>query len=275
MQRGLITVAIGKKYVTQAKYLALSCMINSSSTLRAVITDFPDLLSSYYDIVINWEKDDDPFSIKTRLYDLTPFDETLFLDADSLVFNLLDSFFLHLQNKNFVYFGDKLNSGIWYFNIKEICKKIQAQWLPQLNSGMFLFNKSEISKDIFSKAFYYFTHHKDEGINIPFFRNNFYPDEPFFSISLALNGIEPLYDFGRFSRSLIDASDIHLNITKRIAFFNKDNLTVHPQVVHFCGKFGNILYVSQRIKLFFYFLNPLQRFICKVLLSINNLFHKQ
>jgi len=252
-QKGILTIAIGKKYVNQAKYLASSCMLNSPHSLRAVITDLPDSLVNFYDIIIPYNDKADPFSIKTRLYEFSPFDKTLYLDADSLVFHPIDEYWNYLENNHYVYEGKKFTEGTWYFDIQKICPLIHTNWIPIFNSGMLLFSKNESAKEIFDTAFYYFNNHKKEGIEIHFFRGQNYPDEPFFAIALAKHNIEPINDYGRFSRTIIKAKHIHINIKKRIARFFKNGKTMYPLVVHFCGRRGGLYYLREKIRLFFYF----------------------
>jgi len=51
-QRGILTIAIGKKYVHQAKYLALSAILHAPHLTRAMVTDCPDALRDYYDVCV-------------------------------------------------------------------------------------------------------------------------------------------------------------------------------------------------------------------------------
>jgi len=257
LTKGIITIAIGKKYVKQAIFLARSCILNTPNTIRAVITDSPLVLKNYYDIILPWNNNNnyniDPFSVKTRIYEFSPFDKTLFIDADSLVFHPIDEYWNYLEENNYVYEGDKLTNGEWYFDIKKTCQLVQTSWLPKFNSGMFLFKKSEEAKNIFDTAYYYFVNHKKEGIDIPFFRGKNYPDEPALSIALAKHNIEPVIDYGRFSRTLIKSKNIHLNIKKRIAFFLKNGKMVFPLIVHFCGRRNIPYYLREKLRLFFIF----------------------
>ena len=251
--QGILTIAIGKSYAKQAKYLAYSCMLNSPNTLRAVITNEADALKDYYDFIIPYNNSDDPFSLKTRIYELSPFEKTLFLDADSLVFHPLDEYWNYLRDRNYVYEGIKITSGEWYFKIEEICKLINTNWIPKFNSGMILFKKSEEAENIFKTANYYFFNHKKENIYIPYFRGTNYPDEPCFAIALAICGIEPVIEYGRFSRTLIKTRRIKINCTKRIARFLKNDKMVTPLVVHFCSRRGKIYYIKEKFRLFFHF----------------------
>jgi lipopolysaccharide biosynthesis glycosyltransferase len=253
-EKGLITIAIGKKYVRQAKYLACSCMLNSPHILRSVITDHPEFLTAFYDIIIPFNREyEDIFSLKTRLHLYTPFEKTLYLDADSLVVNNIDSFWEILKNCSFAYEGAILNRGEWYFNIEDLIKQLNLSWLPKFNSGMFLFDRSEKTSNIFDTAYFYFVNHKKENINVPFFKENMYPDEPFLAIALAKNNIMPIDDYGRFSRTLINARKIHVNIIKRISRIFKNGKMITPLVIHFCGKRGGLYYLREKLRLFFYF----------------------
>ena len=250
--KGIITIAIGKKYAEQAKYLSLSCILNSPHTLRAVITDCPDILKNFYDYIIPYnESFGYPFLLKTCLYIHTPFERTLYIDSDSLVFNNIDSFFETLEFGDFIYNGNKHYSGIWYLDIKSIIEKLEIKWFPIFNSGMFLFNKSETAKNVFQTASAFMSKYSDSDIS--FFRNQMLPDEPFFAMAFAKLNINPHNDNNRFSRTLINAKNVRINILYGYASFIKENTPVFPLIVHFCGRFGNIFYIIQKIKLFFYF----------------------
>jgi hypothetical protein len=251
---GLITIAIGKKYVNQAKYLAYSCMIHSPHITRSVITDRPSQLSSLYDIIIPFaEKKTSPFSLKLYLHHYTPFSNSLFLDADSLITGNIDFLFDYIKTSSFAYFANLIKDGEWYTNIKQLLQIINVSEIPKINSGMFLFKNNKISAEIFNTAINYLLKHKEMGLDIPYFRENMYPDEPFLSMSLAKNNIVPVNDHGRFSRSLIKAKNIKINTIKGISSFFKDNKTVFPLIVHFCGRKGGLYYLREKLRLFFYF----------------------
>lgn len=253
LTKGIITIAIGKKYVQMAKYLAYSCMLNAPHILRAVITDNPELLNDFYDFILPYNCKDDPFSIKTRLYTFTPFYKTLYIDADSLIFHPIDEYFNSLDNYNYLYEGEKLTDGTWYFDIKNTCKIINTNWIPKFNSGMLLFKKNIETENIFSTAYYYFTNYNKENINITSFRGNNFPDEPAFAISLAKLNIEPIIDYGRFSRTLINSKYIQLNIKKKVTKIFKNGKTMNPLIIHFCGRKGSFYYIFEKIRLFFIF----------------------
>lgn len=268
--RGILTIAIGRKYAVQAKYLALSSMLNSPQTLRAVVTDSPKTLKDVFDIIIPYNPAlGDPFAAKTRLNLYTPFEKTLFLDADSLVIHSLDSYWESLDKRYFAYTGDIITSGVWYIDVEKTMAQFGLTWLPKFNSGMFLFDRSEEANRVFDLAFALMRN----GLGVDFFRAKMLPDEPFLAISLSQNNVLPFEDYGRFSRTLIDAKKIRLNTVKRTAFFNKRDKSVFPLVVHLCGRFGAILFFREKIRLFLRF-NPPLAVLCANILTIFRFFAK-
>jgi hypothetical protein len=270
---GIITIAIGKKYISQAKYLAFSAILNAPHLPRAVVTDKPETLVNYYDVVIPYNPEyGDPFATKTRLHLYTPFEKTLYMDADSLVINNIGFYWEYLEDNSFVYNGSLITEGEWYFNIKETIEQIDVKWLPLFNSGMFLFKKDAITEQVFNIAYDYLIHQNERGMSIDFFRGKMLPDEPFLAIALAKNNIKPIEDYGRFSRTLINAEKIRIDVIKRFSFFYKDNKFVFPLVVHFCGNFGNLFFLREKVKLFLHFNSPINRLSSSVFISIKKLF---
>jgi hypothetical protein len=255
--RGIITIAIGEKYAKQAKSLACSCMLHSPWTIRAVITDRTELLAPYYDIIIPYKAGyGQPFSLKTQLYKFSPFNETAYIDADSLLISELDSLWGFLDSRSFVYEGKTYTTGFWYYDIAQVMEWLNVPWIPKFNSGMFLFKKDEAAQSIFDTA------HRlmSEGsvFTVDFFREKMLPDEPYLAAALALKGEMPLTkddEHGRFSYTLINAKHIRLNVIRGFAAFVKDGTPVFPLVVHFCGRLGRVFYMRERIRLFLCF-NP-------------------
>jgi hypothetical protein len=250
--KGLVTIAIGKKYISQAKYLAYSCMLHAPNIIRAVMTDIPDMLENYYDIIIPYKKEyGNPFALKLKLPLYTPFEKTLFVDSDSLALHPVDMYWDFLIDQNFAYEGKIFSEGIWYFDIKKIIDQIKVPWIPKFNSGMFLFEKNDITEDIFAVACDYQENNKLFGI--PVFREGMLPDEPFLAMALAKYDIQPVEEYGRFSRTLINAEKIHINAVKGFGFFLKNGKNFSPLIVHFCGRLGRFLFYWEKKRLFFYF----------------------
>jgi hypothetical protein len=139
---------------------------------------------------------------------------------------------------------------------------------------MFLFRNDETTKSVFDTAFNYLTTQKEKNLGVDFFRGTMLPDEPFFAIALAKYGIEPVNDQGRFSRTLIGAKNIRVNVIKGFAVFTKNGKAVFPLIVHFCGRFGRFVLFWESVKLYLYFNPPVSTFIMNVLSLVRRVFKK-
>lgn len=90
--RGFITVATGKdRYYIMAHNLLRSCRFHSKSPVPfAIICDRTNEWTAGFDSVILLDASAGAYVDKMRILDLSPFDETLFIDADSLVYRDLN-----------------------------------------------------------------------------------------------------------------------------------------------------------------------------------------
>ena len=68
-KKGILTLAVGKKYNNFAKYLAYSCIINSPTLPRAIVTDNCKMFSGLFDVIIPYTADmGDSFNVKLKLH---------------------------------------------------------------------------------------------------------------------------------------------------------------------------------------------------------------
>ncbi|MHB9294218.1 hypothetical protein Holit_03344 [Hollandina sp. SP2] len=251
-EKGILTVAIGRKFNIQAKYLAYSCVVHSPTLPRAIITDNYSYCNGLYDVIIPYTADmGDPFKVKLKLHNHTPFFETLFLDSDTLVYRDLRFMWDYFGKQSIVYAGICLKEGKWYFkDIDKVIKYYDIPWIGQLNSGIFLFRKDETGMNVLNYATELHEHHRE--IEVPFFRGTMLPDEPFLAIAFGTYGQYPRNDFGRLGRSLINTKDVKLDITKGIAKYMKGGELIFPSVVHFTGD-KRQYYIKEKFKLLIYY----------------------
>ena len=90
--RGFVTIATGhKSYYVLARNLLLSYRLHNPESLPfAIICDRENEVTAMFDDVVVMDSPSFSFHDKLRLADLTPYDETIFIDADSLVCRNLD-----------------------------------------------------------------------------------------------------------------------------------------------------------------------------------------
>jgi hypothetical protein len=111
---------------------------------------------------------DDPFYIKLKLHNYSPFFETLFLDSDTLVYRDLGFMREYFGKQSIVYAGNCRKEGKWYFkDIDKVLRYYDIPWIGQLNSGIFLFRKDGTGMDVLNCASELYENHGD--IEVPFF----------------------------------------------------------------------------------------------------------
>lgn len=237
---GIVTIALGeKRYIDMAKMLALSLIQIDPQIKRAVITDADKTeFDGLYDIYV-------PHDIalgkglinKLYLDHYSPFEETLFIDADCLAFKPLDDTIALCQNHSFVVFGDQINSGEWYMDVAEICKKFNLQSIPLFNGGVYYFKKNEVTTNIYNKARELYENYT--GLNFVKIRESI-NEEPLIAVAMAINNIEAIDDEGAAMRTPIGINGaLTLDILNKKCYFNKAGVNVEPAILHFAGSFAD------------------------------------
>lgn len=131
---------------------------------------------------------------KIRLDEVSPFDETLYVDADCLlVKGDIDRHWRQMAANYFSMTGEKRQSGHW--NNLDIAKVRQAFSIPhiiQMNSGVFYFRKGEETTRFFARLRELYRDHRDLLSNIHQSRAGQYADEPFFGVAMSEFRIDPL-----------------------------------------------------------------------------------
>lgn len=154
MSKGYLVMAQGKVYANQAEHLARSINRTQSSINKiSVITD-QEVDKSLFDQVIVITDDlavNTHWKIENRVnfYNLTPYDETVILDADMLFlsdvshwWSLFEKYDLLLTNKVLTYRGTELVDN--YYR-----KAFVYNYLPNVYSAFTYFNKSKTTDTFF------------------------------------------------------------------------------------------------------------------------------
>ena len=89
--RGFVSIATGKKHYYRIAYnLLCSYRLNAGAYPFAIICDRENEYTAAFDKVIRLENPTNSYMDKLRLFDCLPFDETIFIDADCLVYGNVD-----------------------------------------------------------------------------------------------------------------------------------------------------------------------------------------
>jgi hypothetical protein len=268
MTRGIITIALGTEtYLRMAKDLALSARKHCGTTPRAVVTDSSDAeLAALFDIVIPVDTSlGDPLFQKLCLDKYSPFDETLFIDCDSLIVGDVDFIWRACEGRSSTFVGQKQTTGSWYgADVATICKACHVEWLGTLNSGMIYFRSGEAASKMFDSGRRAQRRCRELGFDL--FRGNTYSDEIGFSIAFGEHAVEPLDDpDGLTMRTPIGIEGkMQIDVLRGYCRFVKRGQPVAPTVVHFATWQFHPTYYRERAKLRLYYKSPLIRPLARV-----------
>lgn len=217
-KEGIVLIALGNAdYIKMAYNLAVS--IKSIDQMPITLVDNNNLAKDYlnqnqqsiFDQIIDCPKDfyqvngvNSFVKSKVHLYQLTPYEKTLFLDSDTAwnpykkpsdLFNELAGTDVTFKNTGYysikegkAYHNDKYT---YWFDIDEMVNaySVKADNVYQIQSEFIYFEKSKVTSKFFDDARKVYENPKVKS-KIPF-ANQYISDEMAFSISMALNDMKP------------------------------------------------------------------------------------
>jgi hypothetical protein len=192
---GYIVLASGpRQYIEMAINLAASikvmdperpiCLVHDAGAdlppgARALFDDFASLIPDpLYPNVMN----------KIRLFDLSPYERTMYVDADCLLVRRNVDVWWDMASTNyFSITGDKRTSGEWKgFRIEDVLRQEDAEYLIQMNAGVFYFDRSSQAQDFFQGLNEFYLRRR-EFLNIGLHRGvPSQTDEVYFGVYMGL-----------------------------------------------------------------------------------------
>lgn len=194
-KRGFVTIATGdKRYFDLAVNLLHSYHFHTKDPYPfAIICDRENEVTAEFDAVIIIDDPSRNYMDKLRLYEFMPWDETIFIDADSLAYGDLNAWWdMFSAMGDFSVFGyasrDLKTAKRWFRpdGIKEFAS--QVTFVPDFNGGVYYLRNTETCKRVFEIAQYCADHYHDYSFT------GFYEpaDEPVLALAMAVCGCEPL-----------------------------------------------------------------------------------
>ena len=240
--KGIITIAHGKpRYLKMALNLGRALKYNSPKIPRVVVSDAPpEYFRGLFDQVIPINRDYGR-NVEQKLHlDLySPFDQTLFIDADSLVTRDMDPIFtdyegMSFTSPGFVHLSRGMDPGQWDLDLDAVLDRFKVHALPKFNGGLYYFEKNETARALFETARDLMKNYKDYGIAD--FRGCGPPDEILLSIAMACHAQDVVADEGRFMRTLFGLQGkLQMDTLGGGSSFNKSGGMVEPSIVHFAS----------------------------------------
>jgi len=243
--RGIAVLLFGHKlYLELTKKLAMSIRLNSPGIPLAVITSFYDPeLKELFDFVLPYEPDFGYGVIQKLSIDrYAPFDETVFIDCDCLVFGAIDDMWDKFKNVSVGVVGDMVQKGYWYTDIQALCKKTGHHAIPRTNTGLVYVRRCEESARVFERARQLIPEYADMGFHA--FRDHI-SDEPLIALALAEQGIEPVHDDKQFYVTVENVyGPFAMDVMKGFCRFDTysfdtgkmELIATHGRIVHFPGR---------------------------------------
>lgn len=193
-KRGFVTIATGsERYFRLVKNLLDSYRFHAGGYPFAIICDRENEYTVAFDKVIVIENPSNSYMDKLRLFDHLPFEETIFIDADCLVYGNIDLWWeLFEQANDFSVFGyafEDLSTEHGWFRPKGMGEySDRITFVPSFNGGVYYLRNTERCAEVFRIAQDCAKHYHDYaflGFSKP-------ADEPVLALGMAVCGCRPL-----------------------------------------------------------------------------------
>jgi len=246
---GVLTMATRDDYL-KVIGMSLSFRISNKNIPISIVCseELKDELSAYFDTVIIERDDLKGFQHKIYLDEYSPYDATLFLDADMLVFRSVVDECEKWRGFPYIAQGRYNTEGTSTFglDIGSVCTITGSERMSNISgAGHAYFRKPDCNK-LFKKAREIMNDYDSYGENLRF------ADEDVMNIAMTTYGY-PVYDGRDFMGMPIHAKNNTLNIdvmAQKCRFKSKKFGWVEPCVMHFAYMQAPLLYLRELTKLY-------------------------
>ena len=154
-KRGFLTMAIGEEYIKCAAMLARSLRLTQINITKiALVTDkitpITDEEAALFDYVIKLDPRPEVWQTRSELNFYTPFDQTMFIEADMLVPNDLSNWFFMLSDVSFAITNVVRDYRNEIYTGKHYRRFFVMNKLPDVYSGIMLWKKGHTADSIHS-----------------------------------------------------------------------------------------------------------------------------
>ena len=238
---GFITMAYGaQRYLDQAISLARSVKRHMPQHPIALITDREERVAPFDDQIRMEDFSLAGTVLKRKMYEYTPFEETLFIDSDCLVTRDCSQQIAEIRRWDFspvvnTYLADG-DRDLWLKDVGAAVRQVGGASFPKFNGGVYFFRKSERAQKVFAGGEEMLA--RQDELGILDFDKAGPGEETLLGLALSQLGVSDLYDdHGKLMRSPLNATGpIHLDILRGECWFEKNHKRVEPAIVHLCGE---------------------------------------
>ena len=170
MDKGILLIALGKHYSKLAFNMAKSIKQYNDISISCITDETESFLLTEYDNIIRPQLSDylegymkNPFYLKTKIYDLTPYEHTIYLDVDGIALKDLSPLFAYkFKIQEVAKYNYSTSDDCQMVWVNKIGKKLTDLYdayelpherdYPEYNSSIIIFNKSIKNEKYFTKA---------------------------------------------------------------------------------------------------------------------------
>jgi hypothetical protein len=234
---GILTIALGdRKYARQARWLARSIRRTTQDIPLAVATDrSPEEFDGLFDLVVPWRLGRRlGAAAKLDLFDITPFDTTLFLDADCFCVRSPKRVIDYFAGHDFGVYGSNTADFHWGEGTSVYRTIVDAESYPSFNGGLYYFRKSPLAREVFARAQHFSANYHSLSLTKPRGMHN---DELLVSLAMASLGIRAIdkADCVVMVAPEPPAFAIDIDLLRDRCAFPRRGRIVQPEIVHFVG----------------------------------------
>jgi len=204
LSEGYLAIALDdQRYLDLAANLALSVRRLETRPISVLVNKAVAVPTAYREIFDQIIVIPDDPSIrgamnKARLLDHTPYDRTMYVDADCILFNArIEFFWRKFAGKPFAVEGHRQSTGpvfacsLGQKDAGALCQLLGLPYLTVFNAGVMYFERTEACRAIFNRVLELYRGPHRDAISYRYKHEGEYADEPFFGAALAALGIAP------------------------------------------------------------------------------------
>ena len=252
--RGTLTLAFGKpRYIEMAKSLARSLILHDPTLMRAIITDSTDPeLADLFTYRIDLRPEYGSKARQMMHLDLyTPFDETLFIDSDSLAVRSLDSFWTAFQAVPFGVCGIRTGEIGEPLDIPFLLPRFNLSALPRFSGAIYYFKRSPEAAALFTTARDLMLHAPElhlinsphEHLDIP---AGGLSDKALYSVAMAIHGLTATnIDRGGMWTAIDSTIRLALDIPNSICTIVRRGGVFAPDILHIAEFTESLFYLRE------------------------------
>lgn len=238
--RGYVTIATGSKHYYQIAYnLLRSYRRNGGGSYPfAILAEEENEYTRAFDKVVLIPNPSGSYMDKIRIFDHLPYEETIFIDADCLVYGRVDEWWNYFKDgPDFSCFGyayDDLSVKTGWFlwdGMKEFREKIR--FIPTFSGGVYYIRNTPTAEAVFRWAKYAVSHYGE----YPFAIFKSPADEPVLAFGMAICNCRPvdLFEVGIY----VKRRDLPMDILAPAAQWTYRSRTGPVRLVHW-GNLGTM-----------------------------------